>query len=279
LISIELTKQLRRARGWVTLGAVAAVAGLIAILIGATRGGVPERIGDWGSVTTDSSGFALPLVAVNALVVFLLPLTVAVSAGECVAGDASWGSLRYLLARPVSRSRVLGAKAVVAGGFSVASVVLAVSAPLVVGIVGFGWRPLTVIDLQHTTPFYLSATTITGVRALGLVAATSAFVLISLASTFSFAFLVSTLTDRAFSAVASGVGFCLVSRALDNIPGLHALSPWLPVTDASSSAWTGFFTKPEQWGPIGHTLIVQAVFSICFLTAAWVRFVRWDVLR
>ena len=42
-----------------------------------------------------------------------------------------------------------------------------------------------------------------------------------MASTFAFALLLSTLTDSPFSAVAGGVGLGLVSRALDNVPGLH----------------------------------------------------------
>ena len=279
MIAIELTKQVRRARGWVTLGVIAAVAVLLGIVIGATRASLPERIGDWGSVTTNASGFALPLIALNAMTLFLLPLAVAVSAGESVAGDASWGSLRYLLARPVKRVRVLGAKAVVAAAFSAASVVVAAAVSLIAGLVAFGWHPLTVVDLQHTTPFYIAAATFGPLRALWLLVVTAGFVLISMASTFSLALLISTMTDRSFSAVAGGVGLGLVSRALDNIPGLHALGPWLPVTDSASNAWTGLFTGPAQTGPIAHALIVQALYSFTFLGAAWAWFARSDVLR
>ena len=279
VMAIELTKQLRRPRGWVTLGLVGAVALVLAVVIGATRAGIPERIGDWGSVTTNASGFALPLITINAMVLFLLPLAVAVSAGECVAGDASWGSLRYLLARPVTRARVLGSKAAVAAGFSAANVAVAVIVALLAGVIVFGWRPLTVVDLQHSTPFHLAAASFGPARTLVLVIATTGFVLCSMASTFGFALFVSTLTDRSFSAVASGVGFGLVSRAIDNIPGLHALSPWLPMTDAGTSAWTGFFTQPARWGPIGHALVVQAVYTAVFLAAAWISFVRSDMLH
>ena len=279
MIAVELAKQLTRARGWVTLGVVAGVALLLAIVIGATRGSLPERIGDWGSVTTDSSGFALPLIAINAMTLFLLPLAVAVSAGESVAGDASWGSLRYLLIRPVKRARVLSAKAVVAAGFSVANVLVAVVVSFAAGLIAFGWHPLTVIDLQHSTPLHISAATFAGPKALVLVLGTTGFVLCSMASTFAFALFVSTLTDRAFSAVAAGVGLGLVSRALDNIPGLHSLSPWLPVTDAGTSAWTGLFTSPVQSGPMTHAVVVQVVYAAVFLCGAWAWFTRSDMLH
>jgi ABC-type transport system involved in multi-copper enzyme maturation permease subunit len=79
--------------------------------------------------------------------------------------------------------------------------------------------------------------------------------------------------------VAGGLGLGLVSRALDNIPGLHSLSPWLPVTDAGTTAWTGLFTSPIQAGPIAHALVVQAVYSAAFLGGAYARFTRSDMLH
>jgi hypothetical protein len=77
-----------------------------------------------------------------------------------------------------------------------------------------------------------------------------------LSSTFAFALLLSTLTERSFGAVGGGVGLGLFSRALDNIPGLHALSPWLPVTDAGTTLWTGFFTRPMKTARLAHAVLV-----------------------
>ncbi len=92
------------------------------------------------------------LVGLNALLLFLIPLAVAIFAGESVAGEAGWGSLRYILARPVSRQRVLTSKAVVAGLFSVVAVAVVVAAGVLSGLVAFGWHPLSVLDLQRSTP-------------------------------------------------------------------------------------------------------------------------------
>jgi hypothetical protein len=78
--------------------------------------------------------------------------------------------------------------------------------------------------------------------------------------------------------VAGGVGFTLVSRALDNVPGLHAVSPWLPVTDAGTTLWTGFFTRPMQTAGVAHALEVQAVYTAVFLGLAFGWFARADVL-
>jgi ABC-2 type transport system permease protein len=278
VIAAELVKQMRRPRGWVTLVAIATIASALTLVIGLTRAGIAERVGDWGSVVTDTSGLSMPLITLSAMLLFLLPLAVAIFAGETVAGEASWGSLRYVLARPVARWRVLGSKAAVAAGYSVAAVLVAVLVSLGTGVLAFGWHRLTVLDLQHTTPFLVASASFAPLTATGHLALATLYILGTLTSTFAFALFLSTLTDRPFSAVAGGVGLSLFSRALDNIPGLHALGPWLPVTDSGTSLWTGFFTQPTQTGGMAHVLLVQAAYTGVFLTAAGVRFTRSDVL-
>ncbi len=278
MIGVELSKQIHRARGWATMAVMAVVAVVLCLVIGVSKPSIAERIGDWGSVTADGSGYALPVIVLNAMLIFLFPLAVAVFAGEPVAGEAAWGSLRYLLARPVARWRVLLSKAAVAAAFSVAAVLVAVLVALVAGVIAFGWRPLTVLDLQHTTPFHIAIATFSPWQALGRLALATGFVMTTLTSTFAFALMLSTFTARAFSAVAGGVGLSLFSRALDNVPGLHALGSWLPVTDGGTSLWTGFFDVPFEGAGVGHELLVQAVYSVVFLGIAAVWFTRSDIL-
>jgi ABC-2 type transport system permease protein len=278
VIAVELNKQLRRPRSWVTLAALAAIAAVLTLVIGVSRATISERVGDFGSVVTNTSGLTLPLIALSASLLFLLPLAVAIFAGEPIAGEASWGSLRYLLARPIPRWRVMLAKAAVAAGYSVLAGLVIVIVSLLTGIVAFGWHPLTVLDLQHTTPFIVASAKFAPFSALGRLGLATAYVIWMLGSTFAFALLLSTLTDRPFSAVAGGIGLSLFSRALDNVPGLHGLSPWLPVTDAGTTLWTGFFTRPMQTAGLAHALEVQAAYTAVFLVAAVVRFARSDVL-
>jgi ABC-2 type transport system permease protein len=277
-VALEFTKQARRPRGLVTLGVLGALSAVLTLVIGVSRATIAERVGDWGSVVTDTSGLTMPLIALSASLLFLLPLAVAIFAGESVAGEASWGSLRYLLARPVARWRVLAGKTALAGAFSIAAVLIVVLVSLGTGLLGFGWHPLTVLDLQHTSPFVVASAKFSPLTALARLGLATAFVLGTLTSTFAFALMLSTFTVRPFSAVAGGVGLSLFSRALDNVPGLHALSPWLPVTDSGTTLWTGFFTRPMETAGIAHVLEVQASYATAFLAIALLHFSRADVL-
>jgi hypothetical protein len=173
---------------------------------------------------------------------------------------------------------VLGAKATVAALYSTAAVLAVVLVALAGGVLAFGVHPLTLLDLQRTTPFIVVSTKLAPLAAIGRIALATAFVLAMLSSTFAFALLLSTLTVRPFSAVAGAVGFGLVSRALDNVPGLHDLSPWLPLTDEASNLWTGFFSSPMQTHGVAHALLVQALYSALFAGAAFWWFLRSDVL-
>jgi ABC-2 type transport system permease protein len=278
VIAAELVKQARRARTWATLGAIAAIPAALTLTIGATRPALTERVGDYDSVVTESSGLTLAPIALSAMLLFVLPLAAAVFAGECVAGEAAWGSLRYLLCRPLARWRVLGAKAAVAALCSLTAVGLVGVVALASGALAFGVHPLSVLDLQHTTPFVVASTRLAPAAALARIGLSLAYVTAMLSSTFAFALLLSTLTARPFSAVAGAVGFGLVSRALDNVPGLHAISPWLPLTDESSNLWTGFLTSPMQTHGIAHALLVQALYTVAFAAAAVWSFARADAL-
>jgi len=278
LISVEFSKQLRRRGYWVVFAALVGIAVVVTIVIATTSAATPERLGDNGSVVPNASGFTMAAIVLNSLLLFLIPLAVAIFAGESVAGEASWGSLRYLLARPISRNRILGCKVLVAGALSLAAVFIVTVAGLLSGLVAFGWHPLSVLDLQQASPFSTGMTTFAPIDALGRVNLASVIVAGTMLSTFAFAILCSVLTDRPFSAVAGGVLFTFVSRALDNIPGLHALGPWLPITDNGTGLWTGVFFKPTDLGGIFHLAIVQIVYAGAFLVAAGIHFNRKDIL-
>lgn len=277
LLAVEAAKQYRRPRTAAVIAAATAVEIGVCALV-ATAGGGPERLGDWGSVLPGSTGFSLPLVALNAMTLLAFPVIASVYAGDSIAGEAGYGTLRYLAARPVARWRIFASKAVTSALLTVATIAVAFVAALVFGVSAYGWHPLTVVDLQHSNAFHLSGAAFAPGSALLRSSGVLGVVLVACASTFAFSLLLSTVTAQSFAAVAGGIGFAFVSRALDNVPGLQSLSPWLPVTDAGTTAWTGLLTQPVRAGPIQHLLVVQAVYSGVFVALAVLRFGRSDLL-
>jgi ABC-2 type transport system permease protein len=279
VIGIELAKQWRRPRTLLTFAALVLFTIVLTIVLGASGAGRIERVGDIPLlVVPKQSGFSVPVIALASTMKFFLPLAVAIFAGEAVAGEAGWGSLRYALSRPVSRSRYLFSKLVVALLFSVGAVVLVPLAALVVGTIAFGWHPFTAIDGSSSTALHSTVVTFGNAAALGRLAVGTVYVAAGMMSILAFAFLLSTLTARPFAAVAGGVGLTIVSRVLnaDYLPGVAVLNSYMPNNDVD--LWQHFFQHPAQTAGMLHFLELQVVYVAVCLTAAWWWFMRKDIL-
>ena len=137
-------RQLRRRRTLVMGGVLAALPFvlIVAFAIGGDAGRRRDgRITLMDTATASGANFAATCLFVSAG--FLLVVPVALFCGDTVASEASWSSLRYLLAAPVPRARLLCSKLAVALGFSAAAMVLLP----VVALAGrarspYGWGPL-----------------------------------------------------------------------------------------------------------------------------------------
>ena len=88
-----------------------------------------------------SNGQLFPAAALALVLPVFLPITVAIVAGDAVAGEASTGTLRYLLVRPVGRLRLLVAKLVSVTVFVLLAVLFVTVTGYVVGVALFGFGP------------------------------------------------------------------------------------------------------------------------------------------
>lgn len=146
-LRVELARQLKRRRTLVMgaiLGALPFVLA-IAFAIGGEPGDGGEggnRINLMDTATASGANFAAVNLFVSAG--FLLVVPVALFCGDTVASEASWASLRYLLAAPVPRARLLWSKLVVGLGLSLAAMVLLPVVALLVGTAAYGWGPLEI---------------------------------------------------------------------------------------------------------------------------------------
>ncbi len=279
MIRIELFKQWHRPRTIVTLVAMAVFSVVLLVALAATGAGQSERVGDIPLyIVPNGSGFSLPVIALASTMKFFIPLAVAVFAGESVAGEASWGSLRYSLARPVSRARYLWAKFAVAVGLSGAAVLLVPLAAVVVGAIAWGWSPLVAVDGSASSAVHVAAGTFGPAAAVGRLGIGTLYVAAGMASIFSFAFFLSTLTSRPFVAVAGGVGLTILSRVInsDYLPGVADLNPYMPNNDVD--LWQHLFQNPAQTSGMVRFLVLQAVYCAVFLPLAWLVFCRKDIV-
>ncbi len=211
------------------------------------------------------NGLFLVVAALFMCLPFLLPLTTGIASGDAIAGEAQAGTLRYLLAVPVSRGRLLGVKALGTLAFVAAAVVAIAVVALLVGAAFFGLGEVTL----------LSGTTVPLSDGVLRVAGVAAYVALSLTGLVAVGLFLSTLTEVPVGAMAATVVVAIVSAVLDTLPQLAAIHPGL-----LTHHWLDFaeFLRLEvDWGVLGQGLAVQAAWVAVFGSLAWSRFTTADV--
>ncbi len=262
-LRVEVARQLSRRRTrWVGVLVVA----LPLLLVGAFALGSGDDSGGTSFVDLATSSAAnFSVFALLASSGFLFVVLVALFAGDTVAAEASWASLRYLLAAPVGRRRLLAVKATVAA----ASSALAIAAYLVVclgiGALFYGWGPLTspLGDALGAWP------------ALGRLALGTAYVVVQLTWVGALAFWLGTRTDAPLGAVGGAVLANILSAILGSITALGDLRTWLPTYDAG--AWTSLLAPTVVWDDLVRGLATSLTLSVVFAVLAVAGFERKDV--
>ncbi len=224
----------------------------------------------------EQSGLLVPAAVLSVMSGFLLVVIAGFLAGDSVAGDAAWGNLRYVLMRPVGRTRLLVAKATVAGFLIWVCVLLVALAALVAGTLVFGWHPVTVpltaaVNGNAATAGFQLATSVIVER----VAIGAAYIAFGFTALLALGTFFSTLTDTPTGAVGATVGVYIVSEILDGITQIGVIRYGFPTHYLD--AWQSMLTLNQYSRDMIAGIIVQLAYLIVFGAAAVFWFNRADI--
>ncbi len=261
----ELSVMFRRRRTWALLAALAAVPILVAVAVRVTSH--PGRAGSVAFVDQISqNGLFVTLAGLTLAVPLFLPLTVGVVAGDTIAGEASAGTLRYLLVAPAGRVRLLIVKYIGAAVFCVAATLAVALAGVLIGIALFPVGPITL----------LSGDTVSIGEGLVRALLIALYVSVSLLGLSAIGLFFSTLTDVPVGAMAATIVLSVVSQVLDSLSQLDWLHPWL-----FSHYWLGYadlLRQPLSWDSFGSNAILQLGYIVVFGGLAYGRLASKDIL-
>jgi ABC-2 type transport system permease protein len=265
MLLVELRKLVRRPRTWVSILLLAGLPTLVAVFLKVT--GIGPRPGEGPAFLAEvlSNGALFPAAALALILPVFLPVAVSVAAGDAIAGEASLGTLRYLLARPVGRTRLLVVKLLVTIVFVFLAVVLVAAVAFVVGATLFGVKPLPSVSGQ----------TIAGPEASWRTAVTVLYVAWSMLGVASIALFASTATDSPLAAALSALAALVTSQVLDLLDAAASVKPYLP-----THYWLAFvdlFRTPILWHNVSRGFALQGVYIAVFLGAAWANFATKDI--
>jgi len=250
------------------------VAALFPLLIGiglkaaAPHGGGGNGPGSGGAAFFNQlagNGVFLSFIALSLLLILVLPVVVAVVAGDSIAGEAGYGTLRYLLTVPAGRTRLLVVKYATIVVWCMAAVFIVSAVALVVGAALFPVGSVTLLsgDTVSLGAGLLRVLWVT----LYLCAAMAAIGAIGLA--------ISTFTEHSIGAIAALMILVVASEVVDNIPQFATVAPYLP-----THWWNSFdalLRTPVDTTTLWHGLLSFAVYAVLFFLIAWARFTSSDV--
>jgi ABC-2 type transport system permease protein len=277
MMRVELVKLARRPRTWVSLALLCGLPVLVAVFVAVTHLAPPPGQGPALLSAVLSSGSLFPAAALAIVLPIFLPVAVAVVGGDSIAGEASSGMLRCLLARPVGRTRLLAAKLVALMAFVLVAVALVAVTAYATGALLFGSQPVGISSGGLSS---LAATSLSGsgltlaqiiLRTLGAVT----FIAVSMLGVGAIALFLSTVTDSSLGAALGALAALVTSEVLVTLNSATAVSPYLPTR--YWLAWIDFFRQPILWRNIERGFAVQAVYVAVFLALAWAHFATKDI--
>jgi ABC-2 type transport system permease protein len=264
LLRSELGLTFRRWRNLALLGVLAAIPVLLGValrLAGSTGGGQGPPFLD----QVAGNGIFLSFLALTVMLTLVLPLAVAVVAGDSVAGEAGHGTLRYLLTVPAGRTRLLGVKYVALLAFCIVGALVVAAVSLGVGAAAFGVGPVTL----------LSGTTVPLVAGLLRLLLVTLYVAAALGALAAIGLAISTLTEHAIAAMAAILVVVIGSEVADSVPQFAVVHPYLPTHWWLS--FDGLLRAPVAWPVVGHGLLSFAAYAVIFGAVAWARFTTADI--
>jgi ABC-2 type transport system permease protein len=252
-----------RRRNIAGLGVLAVVPVILAIAVRVSapgQGGGPAFI---SAIT--GNGLFVAFAALALELPLFLPLAVSAISGDSVAGEANLGTLRYLLAIPAGRTRLLVIKYAAIVIFALAATFLVALVGSIMGLALFGGGDMTLLSGTQTT-------LADGVWRLIL---SSLYLAAQFSALGAIGLFVSTLTEQPIGATIAIVLVDVMMFILNSISQLDWLHPWL-----LTHWWTAFgdlLRDPMATESIQRGLSTALVYAGVFWLAAWARLSTKDI--
>ncbi len=268
---LELYRQIKRKRTLFSYIFVISLPVIVALAVKFGTSGNSSGPTRFGSGTADLIGLATKGAANFTSTMFyfatpfLLVAVISIFNGDTVASEASWSTLRYLLAAPVPRTRLLIQKLKVSLTLSFISIVLLITTSWVVGAIAFGTAPMQ-------TPLGVTFGNVQATQRIVIIGFYLALVLLAVAG---LAFYLSVSTDVPLGAVGGAIGIIILSNILDAISGLGAIRNWLPTH--YSFSWFDALSSSIDWTQMIRGASYSLILFSVLISLAVIKFNKKDI--
>lgn len=275
LIKIELLKIFRKWRTYIGFGAIGILVPLLHLamylegqksLEFVTRG-LRDSFMMVGNLL---NGYWISYIILNALTIHI-PFLIALVAADLLAGEATAGTYRILVTRPVSRMQIVTSKFIAGNIYTISLVLWLAFMSLVVGLIIFGTGELIVLRPGSIIVFEKNDILWRFFFAYG-------FAALSMGVVCSLAILFSSLVENAIGPIVSTMAVIIIFIIISafDVEILKAMRPYL--FTSYMMKWREFFADPLDVSEIVKAVLVLSAHIIIFFTATVLIFRRKDIL-
>jgi ABC-2 type transport system permease protein len=275
LLKIELYKIFKKPRTYIAFAAIAAIVVLIqlalyadgAIYLEFVMRSINESFQLQGKLL---NGYFVCYTILQTLLVHV-PLLIALIAGDAIAGEAAMGTLRLLVAKPVSRTTLLLAKFSATVVYTLGLLLFMALLSLFGSMLLFGTGDMMVFK---SSVFLI----LEGSDVLWRYVGAFGFAALAMTTVAALAFLLSVFAENSIGPIIATMSVVILFTILTtmDIPFFNALKPYLFTNHMLN--WKGFFEKPVDKSEVVKSAAVLAAHILLFVSLAIYIFRKKDIL-
>lgn len=276
LFAIEVEKTFRRWRTYIGFAVVLAAVLLLEVVIKLSEVQMARSFAtglnnDFLVTGNVLNAWVITAFIMNSLYIHV-PFLIALVAGDMVSSEAASGTIRFMLIRPPSRSKIISAKFLAMLFYTAVLILFFGILCIGIGLLFFGGGDL--IKFQPGLPHIvvLPAQVAAYCTSLAFVAA-----ILSMSVVGSLAFLFSTLVDNSIGPIIGSIAVVIVSFILGNLPFefTESLRPYLFTT--YMGIWQLLLDNPIDWSQVGKYALALLAYDAVFFAASYFVFVKKDI--
>jgi ABC-2 type transport system permease protein len=217
------------------------------------------------------NGWFITAFIMNSLHIHI-PFFITLVAGDIVSSEATAGTMRLLLIRPPSRSKIITAKYLTTLFYTTGLVIFLALICITLGLLLFGHGDLMMNYQTKLRIVFIPEAEVPLRMLLAFTAAVWSMTVVA-----SLAFLFSTLAENSIGPIIGTMAVVIVFLVLGNFPFdfFRMLSPYLFTT--YMIFWQRFLDDPIPWQEIARSALILGLHNIGLFSIAFVVFTRKDI--
>ncbi|TWT07814.1 ABC transporter permease [Planococcus sp. CPCC 101016] len=207
----------------------------------------------------------------NSFLTSVISLFTIIVAAGIISSEFKWGTIKLLLIRPISRTKILLSKYLSVLIFAFTLLVFLLASSWLVGAVLFGLNGLNPMVVQDLMPGYVQNDVI------GEIVKSYGFSLVTLVMMATFAFMISAIFRSSGMAIGLAIFLMMAGNAIVAFLSQYAWSKYILFANTNLAQYTNGMEPVIPGMSMTFSIIVLLVYFVIFIAASWAAFTKRDV--